>query len=94
MNYREELMPEISRFFGIVIKMYYNDHAPPHLHAEYQDYQGMFDMRTGDRIGGYIPIKAEKLVKKWISDYREELMEVWELMREGKPFKKIQGADR
>ena len=74
--------------------MYYNDHAPPHLHAEYQDYQGMFDIRTGSKIGGNIPTKAEKLVRNWIADYRKELIEVWELMRAGKPFKRIRGADR
>ena len=87
-------MPEISRFFGVVIKMYYNDHGLPHIHAEYQDYQAVFRIQTGDRAGGGFPPKAEKIVKKWISNHKNELMEVWELMGKGEPFKKIKGADQ
>jgi hypothetical protein len=55
-------MPEISRFFGIIIKMFFNDHAPPHFHAEYQNYKATFSINTGQMIDGKFPPNQEKYV--------------------------------
>jgi hypothetical protein len=72
-------MPTISTFYGIVIMMYLKDkeHNPPHIHAFYNDSVGVFDITTGELIHGEFPKTARKLVKKFISDYRNELLDMW-----------------
>lgn len=73
-------MPVISRFYGIVIKMYLRqkEHNPPHIHAIYGDYIGMFSLEEGEMFEGDIPIKEQRLVKQFIKNYREELYNMWE----------------
>ncbi len=73
-------MPVISRFYGVIIKMYFSqsEHNPPHLHAIYGDYMGAIDIRTGEMIEGDLPNRALKMVKEWTSLHREELMKIWE----------------
>jgi len=75
-------MPEISRFFGIIITMNFKDHNPPHLHAEYGEYEAVFDFQTNTIIEGNLPKTAIKLVKNWINLHKVELLENWNLMRE------------
>jgi hypothetical protein len=55
-------MPEISRFFGIIIKMFFLDHAPPHFHCEYGDYKAIINIKTQEIINGELPLKQLKLV--------------------------------
>ncbi len=83
-------MPEISRFFGIIIRMYYNDHAPPHFHATYQEFSADFDIFTLERINGYLPHRAQQLVLEWADLHRSELKEDWELARSFSELKKIE----
>lgn len=71
-------MPEISRFFGIVIKMYFDDHPPPHFHAEYGEYRAVIDIHTLVAIGGCLPPRALGMVVEWASEHREELLVLWE----------------
>ena len=80
-------MPVITRFYGIVIKMYFNDHFPPHFHAIYGEYNGVFDLQTLEMIEGDLPDRAVKLVKTWEKEYRDELLRMWET----KDFKKLPG---
>lgn len=70
-------MPVIARFYGIVIKMYFNDHLPPHLHAIYGEYNGIFDLNTMEMIEGDLPGRAVKLVKEWEEKYNDELIKMW-----------------
>jgi len=72
-------MPVISRFYGIVIKIYFlqKEHNPPHLHAIYGDYTGAFDLSTTKMIEGDLPAKASAMVKEWMRRYTEELIEIW-----------------
>ena len=64
-------------FFGILIRMFYNDHNPPHFHAEYQGQKGMFSM-SGDLIEGHFPSKkAKQLIKEWALLHTSELEENW-----------------
>ena len=79
-------MPEISRFFGIVIKMYFkpDEHEPSHIHALYGDCMGAFNIRTGEMIRGDLSKKAQALVKEWLSLHREELETMWNTQRIGK----------
>ena len=83
-------MPEISRFYGIVIKIYLKDHLPAHFHAEYGEYNAMINIQTGEIIEGQIPRKALVLVQEWVNLHRNELLETFNLLRNGKTnWKKI-----
>ena len=91
---RIKLMPEISRFFGIIIRMYFNEHEPSHFHAYYQNREASYDIKTGVKIKGSLPLKIEKIIEKWARQYQKELLECWELSRQRKTPKKIKGADK
>ena len=70
-------MPEICRFYGIIIRMYFSDHNPPHFHAEYQGQQAEYDIRTLEVITGEISKRANALVLEWASLHRAELINNW-----------------
>ena len=76
-------MPEISRFYGIVIKMYFKpkEHEPSHIHALYGEYMGEFNVRTMAMIQGDLPAKAQEMVKEWLSAHQDELQEMWDRQR-------------
>ncbi len=82
-------MPEISRFLGIIIRMFYNEHNPPHFHAYYNDYQAEIDIYTLEIIAGELPKRIRNLVLEWAIDHKDELMEDWELMRNDEEPNKI-----
>jgi hypothetical protein len=81
-------MPEISRFHGIIIRMYYRDHAPPHFHARHGAYGIVFYLGTGV-VEGHLPPNALRLVLEWYHVHRSELEEDWRLVRLKKPLKSI-----
>ncbi len=70
-------MPTISSFYGILIKMYFGDHAPPHFHAEYGEFAAQLSIRDLGLLEGYLPPKAIALVVEWASMHQEELMHNW-----------------
>ncbi|MBS4027704.1 MAG: DUF4160 domain-containing protein [Ignavibacteriales bacterium] len=72
-------MPELCRFYGIIIRMYFKDHSPPHFHAEYQGQKVEIDIRTLEIIAGTLPKRARALVLEWAAEHREELMSDWNL---------------
>jgi hypothetical protein len=82
-------MPEISRFFGIVIRMYFGDHAPPHFHAEYADHRAVIGIQTLVVIGGSLPPRALGLVIEWASQYREELSDLWQRAANQQPLHRL-----
>ena len=84
------IMPEISRFYGIVIMLYINEHNPPHFHVKYGEYLAEVDMQTLKIIRGRLPKRAYSLVLEWAAEHREELMENWYLARQQKNLNKIQ----
>ena len=88
-----EIMPIISIFFGIVIRINFGDHNPPHLHAEYQDHEGLFDIRTGALMEGGLPRKQTAMVTRWIEQNREALAENWHRAYNRRPTFKIPGPD-
>jgi hypothetical protein len=83
-------MPEISRFYGIVIKMFYNDHAPPHFHAEYGGSVMLVAIDSLAVIAGKLPPRASGMVLEWAMQHQEELAEVWELARQMEPLNPIE----
>jgi hypothetical protein len=83
-------MPEISRFFGIVIRMYFNDHVPPHFHAHYGEYQAEIAIETLDILKGNLPNRVLGLALEWAVLHREELWADWERARAGEPLEPIE----
>lgn len=79
-------MPEISRFFGIVITMYYNDHEPPHFHARYGGERALIEIDSIALLRGELPPRALGLVTEWTSLHREELMANWQRARRDEPL--------
>lgn len=86
-------MPRISQFFGIVITMYFNDHAPPHFHAIYQGQEAQFSIETLEILRGSIPRRARALVLEWAMEHRQELKRNWYKARQGKPLDPVEPLD-
>jgi hypothetical protein len=83
-------MPAISIFFGIVIRMFYNDHEPVHFHAEYQGQRGKFDL-TGRMVAGNVVSKtALRLIRQWAKLHEPEIGANWQRMKAGKPLEMIE----
>jgi hypothetical protein len=82
-------MPQISRFFGIIIKMYYNDHYPPHFHAEYNEHVAEIAIDTLEIIEGNLPRRVLSLVLEWSVLHRSELRQNWQRARNHEPVQPI-----
>lgn len=85
-------MPIVSQFYGILIKMYYEDtkkHHMPHLHAEYAGYVAVYDF-NGNCLQGKMPSKQEKMINAWIAIHTEELNALWKLTQEENQFFQIE----
>ena len=85
-------MPEICRFYGILIKMYFNEHNPPHFHAEYQEYKAVITIKEGI-VEGKMPKRALKLIFEWLDIHQEELLQNWDTISETGKFKRIEPLD-
>ena len=70
-------MPEICRFLGIVISMYFNEHNPPHFHVAYNEYRAVLDIATLNVIDGRLPARVRGLVEEWAELHQAELLEMW-----------------
>jgi hypothetical protein len=82
-------MPEISRFFGIVIKMFFDDHNPPHFHAEYGDSTALIDIRNLSVFAGSLSPRVLGLVIEWATLHRQELLDDWEKAKVQQELQKI-----
>lgn len=82
-------MPEISRFLGIVIAMYYRDHAPPHFHALYGEFEATIANQTG-AVTGWLPKRALAHVQEWRRLHKPELLSAWDLARAALPLRRIE----
>jgi len=71
-------MPEISRFLGIVISMYFNEHNPPHFHVRYNEFRATVEIESLNVLRGNLPARVRGLVEEWAEMHKEELMEMWE----------------
>ena len=81
-------MPELSRFLGIVVYMLYDDHSPPHFHAQYGDYKISVEIGTGV-VQGRFPRRALKSLLEWYELYREQILEDWQLAELHEPLNPI-----
>jgi hypothetical protein len=84
LSWKIDKMPELCRFFGIIIRMYYNDHDPPHFHAVYGDDEALIGIETLSIIRGELPRRGLAMVLEWAVLHREELRRDWELARSGR----------
>ena len=84
-----ENMPEICRFYGIIIQMFFNDHNPPHFHVVYGDFKAVINI-DDEIVEGFMPKRALKLVFEWMELHKKELIENWELAQNGELPKKIE----
>ncbi len=84
-------MPVITRFYGIVIKMYFSqsEHGVPHFHAVYGEYNAVFDIQTLEMLEGDLPARAERLVRDWSTQYQQELLQMWNRNE----FKRLPGLE-
>ena len=87
-------MPILSIFFGIIVRLWHDDHPPPHIHVEYQGFEALVDIRTGAVTEGRLPNKAASIVKEWCERHRDELLKNWERAQCFEPIERIQGADQ
>jgi hypothetical protein len=71
-------MPEITRFYGIVIKIFLTkEHNPPHFHTVYGEFSGLFDIQTLEMLEGDMPVKAQALVREWAEQHKTDIMNMW-----------------
>jgi hypothetical protein len=83
-------MPEIARFYGIVIRMFSNDHPPPHFHADYGSDRALIEINTLAVIAGKLPPRATGLVMEWASQHQDELKQLWQRAQAHEPLSKIE----
>ena len=79
-------MPEICRFLGIIIMMYFEEHNPPHFHVRYNEYRASFDIKSLNIIAGEVPAKVRGLVEEWAELHKDELLDIWN----SQEFRKIE----
>ena len=83
-------MPQISNFFGIIIRMFYDEHNPPHFHAQYGEHKCCIDIHTFGVIEGYLPARVLGLVVEWAILHKEELLNNWHSIGQKRPLSKIE----
>lgn len=82
-------MPEVCRFYGIIIAMFFSDHAPPHFHARYDEYKASIQINDLKVIDGFLPPRALGLVIEWAFVHRKALLKNWQAASKGKQPKRI-----
>ncbi len=82
-------MPEICRFLGIVIQIFYDDHNPPHFHARYGEKKGTFEIQSLNMMEGNLPVKVRNLIVEWADLHKPELLQDWNLAQKGQLPNKI-----
>jgi phosphomannomutase len=83
-------MPEISRFYGIIIAVFHDEHNPPHFHARYGEFKAAIDIRSLGLLEGYLPGRALGLVVEWAGQHQKELLQDWELAVSGQIPRQIE----
>jgi hypothetical protein len=79
-------MPEICRFLGIVITMYFDEHNPPHFHVRYNEYRASMEIGTLNLMAGALPARVRGLVEEWAEQHQQELLEMWQ----SQDFRKVE----
>ena len=85
-------MPEVARFHGIIIRMYYDDHHQPHFHAYFGEYAALFSLEPPALYEGAMPRRQQNIILGWAEVHQQELMENWQRARTQQPVLKIEGT--
>jgi hypothetical protein len=88
-----EALPTIAYFLGISVRMFYNDHEPPHFHARYQGFRARILIATGDVIDGRLPPSVARIAREWTAMHRSALLRNWAAARSDAPLERIGGLD-
>jgi len=83
-------VPTISSFYGILIRMYFGDHPPPHFHVRHGEHKARFAITSAELIEGDLPSRAERMVREWASWHREELEENWRRCERRVPLQPVE----
>jgi hypothetical protein len=83
-------MPQISYFLGVIIRMFYREHNPPHFHAYYGDYEALIDIQKNELLSGNLPPRVLGIVVEWTALHQEELMVNWERSKKQEPLQAIE----
>jgi hypothetical protein len=83
-------MPELSRFLGIVVYMYFNDHNPPHFHVQYGEYRASVEIKSLQVIDGNVPARVLGLIVEWASAHQDELQKNWDSLQKTGKYSKIE----
>ncbi|BBD78238.1 DUF4160 domain-containing protein [Hydrogenophilus thermoluteolus] len=86
-------MPIIATFFGILVRMWHDDHPPPHIHVSYQGFEALVEIRSGQILEGTLPKKAAAIVKEWCLKHQNALLDNWARAQRFEPLERIPGAD-
>jgi hypothetical protein len=86
-------MPTIAIFYGMIVQMYWRDHAPPHIHVLYQGFEAVVEIATGEVLGGRLPKNAARIVREWVLLRQAELMDNWQRGRRHETFQRVPGPD-
>jgi hypothetical protein len=83
-------VPRISSFYGIVITMYYREHGVPHFHARYGEHKASMSIDPPEILGGFLPMQALRLIRRWVALHREELLENWNRAQRKEALERIE----
>jgi hypothetical protein len=86
-------VPILSVFFGIIVRMWHDDHPPPHVHVDYQGYIAAVSIETGEVMRGQLPPRVAAIVREWCLKHRDELQANWCRAERFEQLERIQGAD-
>ena len=86
-------MPVLSVFFGMIVRMWHDDHPPPHIHVAYQGFEALVQIDTGQILKGKLPKKVASIISDWCETHRVELLENWDRAQRFETLERIQGAD-
>jgi hypothetical protein len=86
-------LPTIAYFLGIAVRMFFNDHDPPHFHVRYQGHRARVSIADGEVIDGRLPPAVRRIVKEWTALRRDALMRNWTAARSDQPLERIGGLD-
>ena len=86
-------MPEVSRFYGIIIRIYFSDHNPPHFHAQYGEYEAVISIESLAVLRGNLPARAHGLTIEWAQKYQQDLLNSWENAKNMQSPGKIEPLD-
>ncbi len=82
-------MPILSTFYGMIIRVFHNDHNPPHIHVQYAEMKAIFEIRTGKMIDGKVPPRLQKLIKEWLALNQVEILTAWNIAQQQKIPKRV-----